>query len=201
MQIDFVYFDLGNVLVHFDHQIAMHKLASETQLDPALIRSALFDSGLEDRYETGKLSDRAFVAELSQRIGKPLQVDSTLETLSAIFTQNRDILPILERLKRSGFRLGILSNTCSAHWNWIRRQAYQTVEDWFEIHLLSFEVQSLKPSPEIYRAAAERCNVEPQRSFFTDDRLENVEAARRAGWNAVIFEDVRSLANSLDDWS
>ncbi len=58
MQIDFIYFDLGNVLVYFDHQIAMKKLSQSTQLPTATIQAALFDSGLEDRYETGSLMTR-----------------------------------------------------------------------------------------------------------------------------------------------
>jgi FMN phosphatase YigB (HAD superfamily) len=39
--------------------------------------------------------------------------------------------------------------------------------------------------------------VAPEEIFFTDDRLENVEAARQAGFDAVQFVSVAELREQL----
>lgn len=43
----------------------------------------------------------------------------------------------------------------------------------------------LKPSPEFYTAVEARSGFAPSEILFIDDKLANVEAARRAGWTAA----------------
>ena len=50
MQQPFVFFDLGNVLVNFDHQIAVQKLAALSGRSPDEVRQAVFDSDLQNRF-------------------------------------------------------------------------------------------------------------------------------------------------------
>lgn len=44
-----------------------------------------------------------------------------------------------------------------------------------------------KPMPEFYQLATERAAVVPQQIVLVDDVLANIEAARTAGWNAVLW--------------
>ena len=67
----------------------------------------------------------------------------------------------------------------------------------FEVAALSYKIKSMKPDAKIYEAAAELAKVKPSELFFTDDLLENVEAAREAGWQAVQFTSVSQLASDL----
>ena len=48
-----VFFDLGMVLVHFQHETAVTQLAEFAGRSADLVRQIAFDSGLEDRFETG----------------------------------------------------------------------------------------------------------------------------------------------------
>jgi putative hydrolase of the HAD superfamily len=51
-----------------------------------------------------------------------------------------------------------------------------------------------KPMPEFYRLATERAAVVPQQIVLVDDVLANIEAARTAGWNAVLWTGETPLA-------
>ena len=51
--------------------------------------------------------------------------------------------------------------------------------------ILSFEVGSMKPKKRIYRVAERYAEVPRERILFLDDKLENVEAAKQRGWQAV----------------
>jgi FMN phosphatase YigB (HAD superfamily) len=55
--------------------------------------------------------------------------------------------------------------------------------------LISARVWQIKSEPEIYRIAAQR--LEPTQLLFLDDLLDNVLAARQAGWQALRFVDAR----------
>ena len=68
--IEFVYFDLGNILVTFDPMISCENVAKlfSTTVDEA--NAAVYGSGLEDRYEHGEVSEAEFLAGVAEALGK-----------------------------------------------------------------------------------------------------------------------------------
>ena len=55
----------------------------------------------------------------------------------------------------------------------------------------------MKPDAEIYAAAADLAHVRPEEIFFTDDREENVVAAKEAGFDAALYASPLDLARQL----
>lgn len=196
----FFYFDLGNVLVHFDHSIAVENIARLTGAPFSQVKHLLFDSGLEDRYETGLLSSQEYVEEIERSLGVKLNEGAVLEGVAAIFKENLAILPVFEILRELGLPIGILSNTCEAHWKYVERQDYGFMQGEFDQIVLSYEVKSMKPERRIYEVATERAGVEPERIFFVDDRIDNIEGAKKLGWEAELFTDAESLIRLVDGW-
>lgn len=194
----YFYFDLGNVLVHFDHEIACGELSRLTQHPVDAVREILFGAdSLQWRYEAGAVECTEFCEELRQRTGSQLEDVEILYACSAIFWPRTAIIPVVANLHAAGNRLGILSNTCRAHWSYIMQGQFQFLHHAFEQYVLSFEEQSMKPERAIYEAATRRAGVAPEEIFFTDDRLENVEGARAAGWQAHHFTGVTDLIRTL----
>ncbi len=107
-------------MVTFDHRIATQQLADIASCTFDRAQHVLFDSGLEIQYETGLLSNEQFTCELNKQLGTQLSIEQALEAVSAIFEPNHAILPALEHIKASGVPMGLLSNTCDGHWQWIR---------------------------------------------------------------------------------
>ena len=56
----FFYFDLGNVLLYFDHEIGCRQVAEVAGLTPADVRRVLLDGDLLACYEDGRLSREQF---------------------------------------------------------------------------------------------------------------------------------------------
>ena len=71
------------------------------------------------------------------------------------------------------------------------------LRDFFDCRVLSYEVQSMKPEPKIYQAAADASNRDPADLWFTDDLDRNVERANACGWRAHPFVGVRQLRSDL----
>lgn len=196
----FVYFDLGNVLVKFDHAIATRQLADLAGCSVDAAQYALFDSGLEIRYETGLVTSSEFVAELNSQLGASLSEASVLEAVSAIFEPNSEILRGLEHVRASGVGIGLLSNTCEGHWEWLKRQRWGTVEGWFAPIVLSYEAQLMKPDAAIYLHCEQRCGFSGSQIFFTDDRSDNIAAAAAQGWGTYQFGTTQGLIDAFDAW-
>jgi HAD superfamily hydrolase (TIGR01509 family) len=195
--IEFVYFDLGNMLVSFDPMIACVNLADRFAISHNQARRALYESGLQDQFERGQLSAKQFASAIRDRLGKTAAQVPTADLLDAasdMFTPIDSMRSVLATVRQRGFRVGLLSNTCDSHWDWIQRQRYRVMDFAFDTIILSFEVQSMKPDPAIYEAAEQAAGLPAERILFLDDRGENVAAAIARGWNAVqCFGGLESL--------
>jgi HAD superfamily hydrolase (TIGR01509 family) len=201
----FIYFDLGNVLVHFDPNRACRNVAERTGAAEADVFAALYGSGIELRYERGELDDEQFAAAFRRELGRPIATADLLAGMADMFTPREEMVPLIgvlrslvEAQRLAG--LGILSNTCAAHWQWVLRQGWAVVGGWHRQAVLSYQVGYLKPEPEIYQLAARRVDLPPDQLFFTDDREENVRAAEQCGWRAELFVGVETLRAALLDW-
>jgi putative hydrolase of the HAD superfamily len=119
---------------------------------------------------------------------------------SDIFEVNLETIPIVSNLLAANYRLGILSNTSEPHWDFICDRPYAVIPHYFEVHVLSYEIQVMKPDRRIFEVAAEMAGVSPRSIFFTDDRPENVQGALDAGWNAVLYTSPAELARALREY-
>ncbi|MFM7977206.1 MAG: HAD family hydrolase [Pirellula sp.] len=197
---EFVYFDLGNVLLYFDHGIAARSMAKLIGVEPEEIKRLVFDSEFQLAYERGDLTSQEFTAILSEKFKKEIPIDELMVAAADIFVPNMHMLPVLEKIRSLKIPMGLLSNTCDAHWSWILKMGYPQLKDWFDPLVLSFEVKMMKPEPEIYHLCAELAEIHPEAIFFTDDRHENVQGAIDAGWNAAVFTSADRLMDTVNTW-
>ena len=95
-------------------------------------------------------------------------------------------------LRERGLRTGILSNSSPGAREAERHHGFEAVTDDL---VYSHEVGLKKPDPAVFELARSRLGVEPGQIAFLDDVPANVEAARAAGWQAVVHEESeRSIA-------
>lgn len=196
----FIYFDLGNVLVTFDHRIAAKQLAEAAGCTLEHALSTVFVSDLQHRYESGLVNDDEYAREINQLLGSQLATETVLEAVSDIFQPNWPILDVLQELQQARIPMGILSNTCDAHWQWLMKRDWPMLHGWFEHRVLSYQVGCMKPNSGIYEHSERRCGVEGPQIFFTDDRLENVAAAALRGWKTCLFRQADELQAAIDRW-
>lgn len=192
----FAYFDLGNVLLAFDHGLACRQMAAVSGVAEQRVRELVFESGLELAYERGDLSTDEFYRRFCDETGAAPDRCALLRAASDIFTRIDATAELVRRLRAQGRPVGLLSNTCEAHWEFVR-ESFPELPALFDVLVLSYEVRALKPEPEIYRRAASAAGATAESLFFVDDRAENVAAAREAGWDAVAFTDPRALESAL----
>ena len=62
---------------------------------------------------------------------------------------------------------------------------------------MSSDVHIIKPSIEIYKYLLEKYQLNPEECLFIDDRKDNVDGAKNAGMNAVIFDNNYEIIKEL----
>jgi len=195
--IDFIYFDLGKVLLDFDHRLACRQMAAVLGTTEEQVWEAVFVSQWQWKYERGEVT----TAELHSLLCETFEVEAELEAVagaaSRIFTPQTEVIELARRLAADGRRLGVLSNTCDCHWEHCLAQYATFLGPLFERHVLSYEVGAMKPDPAIYQHAARQAEVPPERILLIDDRSENVEGATAAGWDVIHFVEADQLAAEL----
>jgi 2-haloacid dehalogenase len=122
---------------------------------------------------------RAFHTRWAESIGGPM--DGTIA--------------ILDDLRQEGYRLFGLSNWSAETFPLMRSQ--YPFFGWFEQIILSGEVRLTKPDPRIFDLTVERIGRPAGECVLIDDSLTNVEAARRAGMQALHFIGPEQLRADL----
>ena len=188
-------FDLGKVIVPFDFGRGYRAMEGICGLPAAEIPKRIGTTDLVIRFETGLVSPRDFVVELSNLLGLRVNYDQFCSIWSSIFLPDT-LIPdeMLESLGRR-YRMLLLSNTNAIHFDMIRER-YPFVRH-FDDLVLSHEVKAMKPSPVIYREAIARAGCRPEECFFTDDIEAYVEGARKEGIDAVQFVSLEKLQEDM----
>jgi len=189
--------DLGNVLIRFDHRIAVRRILPYTPKTFPEVYRCFFDSPLTQAYEEGRLSSRQFFARLKKDLALDgLTYDKFVPIWSEIFFPNPGILPLLKTLRRR-WRLHLISNINALHYAYIRRKFPGHLRV-FDKVILSYKVGVQKPHPRIYRrAVAARGRRTDGIVLYADDRPDLVRAARRLGLCSVRFRCVEDFKREL----
>lgn len=193
---DFVYFDLGNVIVDFDLEVGCQKMATVAGCTPGQVRKAILDNDVQLAFEMGEIDGPMFYSHFCEATDTKPDYNELYRASGDIFTLNVSVAPLIARLRARGIPLGVLSNTCVSHWDHCIEN-YRLVRDLFDVHVLSYESHSMKPEAKIYEDAIEASGCSPERIFFVDDRLENVEGAIAAGIDAVQYTSAGQLGEEL----
>lgn len=100
----------------------------------------------------------------------------------------------LVELKERGFKLYGLTNWCSKVYD------VMPLYDIFQLldgMLISSDVHLIKPDPAIYLCLCQKYGLKPQECVFTDDKPINVQGARKAGMQGIVFHSAKQYRDEL----
>ncbi len=190
-----IFLDFGNVLAFFDHQRAVAKLAGFTPLPPHELTLALYGGVLEEDYECGRISTAEYI-RLATRDGQLTCTATEFEAAFVdIFTLNPEVSDLIPRLAKNN-RLVLASNTNDAHYRKYCEQ-FADVLSHFAARCPSHHAHSRKPRAEYFAYCQRHTAHPPAECVFVDDMPSNIEAARKHGWQAVLYRPGDDLAGQL----
>jgi FMN phosphatase YigB (HAD superfamily) len=194
--IEVILYDLGNVILPFNHFQIAEKLSRFSQRkefqNPAKIFSYLFDfeKGAINGYEVGRVSSLEFFQSLREFLQLSLSFEEFIPIWNDIFLENQEVSQII--LSQKGkWKLGLVSNTNPLHFDYVLSKfpIIRVFDQW----ILSHEVGFKKPSVEIFQKAIEWAKADPRKILFIDDMKKHVEVAISLGMQGIHFISAEQL--------
>ena len=186
--------DLGNVLVNFDHRIAVKKIMQYTPKSEEDIYNLFFDSGITELYEEGKISSGEFFNRVRDALKLDMNSDGFFPVWNDIFFETGLNLRLRDLLRkiRPRYKLVMLSNLNMTHFEFLRKSMDKVFKEFHKL-VLSYEVGFRKPAPEIYKVALDFAKTSPERALYIDDRRDLIDAAAGLGIKGVVFDGERAF--------
>lgn len=195
-----VLFDVDGVLVHGFHARPElqrrwdENLLADLGVDPEQFAEKFIHDVFVKKVIVGRMGlidalDRV-LPQLGYR-GSPLRFASYwLEHDSHLDT---DLVKVARQLKASGTKLYIATNQehLRAQWLWQGLKLGEVFDDMFH----SARIGIAKPQAGYFDEVTRRIGKQDEAPLFFDDRADIVAAARRAGWEAVLYETLEDCTN------
>ena len=195
-----VVFDIGNVVWRYRplQTRLFHLWAKHLGRSVHDFRIHLYEKdGLYRLFETDNLTLSDWVSQISPSLNSDLFYRDLEEVYGdpLIFSRyfNPSIVSLIKHLHHQGFSVGCLSNTENFFYPYLK----QNILPLFDYHLLSWQLKSRKPDPKIFQEIFRHVSCLPSEVVFIDDVIPNVEAGRRLGINALLFQNITQLKKDL----
>jgi putative hydrolase of the HAD superfamily len=190
-----IVFDLGNVLINFDYRIAVEKFNKiEPNLGKKFLEHHKNNYQIHRSFEKGLITEEEFIRIALSGVNHKVEPETFAKIYSDIFTPNNDVISLLPILKNK-FKLILLSNTDPLH----KKYGWEKYEflSLFDHLVLSFDIGSVKPEENIYKAVEVFSKFTPQEHLYIDDIAEYTITAKELGWDAIQFLDYKQLLKEL----
>ncbi|MBP3853538.1 MAG: HAD family phosphatase [Erysipelotrichaceae bacterium] len=181
-----IVFDLGNVIITFEPDKFLDQLLKDPGAKAAVMD--VYFPELWDEYDRGDHTIEEMIEIGAKRYPQyePAFRSMMLEWVNHLVPL-RPSFDLIRELKEKGYRIFLLSN--------LSEQGYRSLQEEEELlsyldgGIYSYQYHLKKPDPRIYRILMDTYDIDPKTSLFIDDRIENVETARRLGFETIHCSD------------
>lgn len=185
-----IIFDLGDIFINLGVQKSKDAFRQMElgELDDDLIKS-------NANFEIGAITEDVFLSNIQKKIPNASidDIKSAWNLVIGDFPQYR--LDFLQELSAT-FPLYLLSNTDAIHIQYFKQKVgkefYEVFENCFKKIYYSFEMGLRKPDVAIFERVLEEQNLLASQTLFVDDKLENIQAAKKTGlqtWHLIVGQD------------
>jgi len=188
-----VIFDWGGILIENPSDAILAFCGRALNVAPSILSSVLQEH--EPPFQTNAITEDQFWERVcaTLKVPKPFHRSLWDEALRDAYRPRHEVFELVGKLRGAGYRTALLSNT-----------EMPAVEIYREKHDGTFDVVVLsclegirKPDRQIYHRTVERLKVMPEKSLLLDDRIENIEGAKRAGLNAFLCASVKEIMDAV----
>jgi FMN phosphatase YigB (HAD superfamily) len=185
-----VLFDLGGVLLPFDRERRVAAIVEQLGVDADDVRE-LFEGPLPHRMDLGEADEADFAAAFADLSNRPITPATARDLLMSVFEPPNEELWRLAADLRGTALVGGFSDNPAFVASIFPDGAF------LEPMIFSAEIGAAKPTDAAFAAAEARLGFGGEGVLFIDDTPANVAAARRRGWDAILFTDNAALFAEL----
>jgi FMN phosphatase YigB (HAD superfamily) len=200
-----VVFDLGGVLIDLHSEDAGRELIEKYGFLPqafAELTRSSFEShprSITELAMVGQIGTAEYLDSFLHKCSVKDLDGLRLNRLSVIGRERASVFAIVEKLKRAGFICGVLSNTIALHWDKLSSAREYPSLALFDQVFASHVIKCAKPEESSFLFVAAALNIPMSQCLLVDDTPLNVDRAKAAGWQALLFSDDAQLQRDLED--
>ncbi|QMV74645.1 HAD family phosphatase [Comamonas piscis] len=196
LQIDTVIFDLGNVLIQWDPRHLYRKIFGPDVAAMEAFLAEVCSPDWNERQDQGRPWREGIAEAIERHPSQEANIRAFYDRWEEMMPgANDEVVDLLRELGQGHLRLLALTNWSTE--TFPIAQARFDFLNWFEGIVVSGHERLVKPQADIFELTIQRFGLIPTSTLFIDDSLRNVEAARRAGMNAIHFVGVDDLRARL----
>ena len=194
-----IIFDIGNVLADFRWKDLFKDLGFIGEKFDRMAEITVMHPTMWNEFDRSLLSDEELIAkciENAPECEKEIRLlFNNMEFLVKEYTYSYDWI---KRLKAQGYNVYLLSNYARTSFEAAKKHGGLSFLSLVDGGVISYEVQIVKPEPEIYKLLLEKYNLKAEECVFLDDRTDNIEAAEAFGIHGIVVKSYEQAVESLE---
>lgn len=191
--------DFGKVLVDYDYDRFVSSIVSDPKERAGLV-AVVSSQEFMDLHDLGEMS---FIEVIRKAQNEHPQwkdyfqeyYDRQLDIITGEVPGMREALA---GLKAQGYKIYGLSNWSDVVYDVIKM--YPEIFSLLDDMVISSAVKLIKPDPAIYLHLCSKFGLNPADCVFIDDKTPNIEGARKAGMNAILFKNAEQFLTDLQQY-
>lgn len=119
------------------------------------------------------------------------------ENLGSMMYPDKKMIELIKTLKEKGYKVVVFSNFAKDAFE-VLQQKYTELYGLFDDIILSSDLGDIKPCQSAYKKVAVRLGVKPEQIYMIDDKVQNVEEAKKAGLGGFVFTKYDDLVKDFE---
>jgi len=191
-----IVFDIGSVLIHYDPNLPFRRLIPDDKE-----RQWFFANVCTHDWNIEQDRGRTWEDAEAQLIDQHPEHAENIRNFRRYWHEMvshayDDSVAIMDRLIDAGHDVTMLTNFSDDTFRQAQEELFPFLNRPRGV-TVSGRVKLIKPDPRIYELHTRSFDLAPEATLFIDDNRKNVEAAREAGWQAVLFTGAAKLKEDL----
>lgn len=179
--------DMGNVLLDYNPNVILDKVCDNEQ-EKEILFNELFKGEEWLMGDRGEIKNNERYDLVKARVPENLhtKLKKCVDEWFICMIPLEGAIDFCRDMKEKGYNMYVLSNACNMFYTYFPR--YYDL-DFFDGVMVSSDEHIIKPNVKIYQRLIDKYSLNPAECLFIDDRQDNVEGAKSAGMNAIVFRE------------
>lgn len=191
--VKYIISDLGGVILEIDFN-RFAKAVKKFNPDSADKLERLEYTIFYQMFSLGKMEPYDFYGNICKYLKFPVSYWDFVKAWNRILIKpNQDYCDFLQKTKKAGYHLVLMSNIDKIHWPRSYFLCENTIDELFDFdcRFLSCEVGLVKPNPLFFAYILNQFRIKGLEAIFIDDKPENIKSAQKCGINALLYDSAK----------
>lgn len=182
-EITTIIFDIGNVLIDFRWK----EYLKECNYSEEMVRrvsKATVKNPLWRLWDRGDIEVTAMIEQCCKEEPEAEnEIRRLFADLTSLIREFDYSASLIRKLKENGYSVYLLSNYPKYFYEQSKKML--SFLSYVDGGIISYEINHVKPEPEIYAALIDKYHFNPKEAVFLDDLTENLETANQLGFHTI----------------